>query len=334
MNYHGIAIVCPICRSDLGPDGDGLQCVSCTRQYPVVCGLADLRVRPDPYVDAAEDRSIGMSISSACRNLDFIACVDAYYRQATKVPPGQAQMFKRGLMGAASRAEARLVDWGLAGSGGGSLLDLGCGTAPLLVAARPHIERVVGVDIAFRWLVVAKKRLEEAEVDVPLICACAEALPFPNDTFDCVAADSVIEHVWDQTAALAECRRVLRPGGRLLLATPNRFSLGPDPHVGLLAGGYLPKVWIDRYVQRQGGIPPHRHLLSSRGLRQLLVAARFASPRIWAPRIPPGQQVQFSPALQAIAFAYNGVRHLPAARHVLEWIGPALVASAQKPAAS
>ena len=52
-------------------------------------------------------------------------------------------------------------------------------------------------------------------------------LPFAAGAFDVVASLQVIEHLWDQPAFLAECARVLRPAGTLLLSTPNRLTFSP-----------------------------------------------------------------------------------------------------------
>lgn len=53
------------------------------------------------------------------------------------------------------------------------------------------------------------------------------ALPFADGAFDVVASLQVIEHLWEQPRFLAECRRVLRPAGTLLLSTPNRLTFSP-----------------------------------------------------------------------------------------------------------
>ena len=52
-------------------------------------------------------------------------------------------------------------------------------------------------------------------------------LPLRTSTVDVVANLQVIEHLWNQAEFLAECRRVLRPGGRLLITTPNRLTFSP-----------------------------------------------------------------------------------------------------------
>ena len=63
--------------------------------------------------------------------------------------------------------------------------------------------------------------------EVRAVRANLAALPFGESTVDVVANLQVIEHLWDQEGFLAQCRRVLRPGGRLLLTTPNRLTFSP-----------------------------------------------------------------------------------------------------------
>ncbi|CAN5174931.1 class I SAM-dependent methyltransferase [soil metagenome] len=52
-------------------------------------------------------------------------------------------------------------------------------------------------------------------------------LPIPDASVDVVVNFQVIEHLWDQSQFVAECRRVLRPGGVLLMSTPNRITFSP-----------------------------------------------------------------------------------------------------------
>jgi SAM-dependent methyltransferase len=362
MMFKGIEICCPHCKGDLQQseskiEGRGsrieksslnsrssildsqsseIWCVSCGRRFPIVLGIPDLRVFPDPYIDMEADRAKGLQVAARCQELSFSELVDFYYGITSVVPPRHARQYKLGLMAGMARAEAALTSWESAvNSNGhlhaGSVLDVGCGTAPFLVATASRFKKPVGVDIAFRWLVVAKKRLAEANLEIPLICACAEALPFPDGLFDRVVTDSVLEHFQDQPRALAECYRVMKHDGYLYVSTPNRLSLGPDPHMGLWAGGFLPDRWLAAYVRWQGGIPPKRRLLSARSLNRLLREAAFSPPWVYLPNVSAAQRNQFGKGLRCLIDLYHVSRRLPVSRQLLRWVGPLLHAVAQKP---
>lgn len=66
-----------------------------------------------------------------------------------------------------------------------------------------------------------------AYTNVPFVQGNLAALPIRSTSIDVVAALQVIEHVWNHAEFLAECLRVLRPGGQLLLTTPNRLTFSP-----------------------------------------------------------------------------------------------------------
>jgi SAM-dependent methyltransferase len=308
-------------------------CSACRREYPVILGIPDFRVFADPYIGIEEDRAKGRKLAERFNDFDFRGFVEHYYSMTDVVPPSQAQRYIRSLLGAGARAEAALDAWepkGKSATSGGALLEIGCGTAPLLIAAAARFDNTVGIDIAFRWLVVAKKRLTEVGLETPLFCACAEALPFRGGAFDRVVADSVLEVVADQQAALSEAFRVMRPGGRLLVATPNRFSIGPDPHIGLWAGGMMPRSVIERRARKLGAIPPKRNLLSFLSLRRLLRETGFTLRQIFLPDVPEGQRRHFPRPMQWLIAAYHGVKRLPVTRQLLYVIGPLLYAVAQK----
>lgn len=341
MNFHGVQVVCPHCRGELENSrvegGEGFRCRACDKQYPIVAGVPDLRVFPDPYIDIAADREKGLKVAAKLDEMSFAELVEFYYGMTSVVPAHHAKLYSRGVLAAGPRSEAALDSWrSAAGEGGGKapgsvFLDIGCGTGPLLAAAAKRYERVVGVDVAFRWLVVGKKRLMEQGVDAVLICACAEALPFPDGLFDAAAMESSVEHVQDQVAAVGQCRRVLKPGGVVFVSTPNRFSVGPDPQTGVWAGSWLPKGIVAWIVRRQGGIPPKRKLLSAGGVRGLLLGGGFADVRVTVPDIAEGQRSHFSGLMRVAIDGYRLARRLPISRQLLRVIGPLLHAVGRKP---
>ena len=336
MNLDGIELCCPRCRGQLGqPSTDELVCRSCGHRYPVVLGIPDLRVFPDPYIGFEEERRKVGKLVERYGEVDFEGFVDYYYSITSVVTAKHARQYKRGLLAGEARARAWVETWkpraGSEASGREALLEVGCGTAPLLAVAESFPRRV-GVDIALRWLVVGKKRLEQAGLKIPLLAACAEALPFADGAFAHVAAESTLEHVTDQRKALAEVYRALQPGGTLRITTPNRWSIGPDPQTGIWCGSFLPRAWTDVIVRRQGGIPPKRRLLTARKLRALLRDAGFEALQITLPGIPQGQRQHFSPVLRGAMTAYDLARRLPVSRHVLFLVGPMLQAGCRKPA--
>jgi 2-polyprenyl-3-methyl-5-hydroxy-6-metoxy-1,4-benzoquinol methylase len=105
---------------------------------------------------------------------------------------------------------------------GERVLDVGCGEGRFAGELARAGAEVVGIDIAERAL--SRARRLEPELDLRLI---EEGVPWPlqDASFDLVWAGEVIEHVADTAPWLSELRRVLRPGGRLLLSTPNNGPL-------------------------------------------------------------------------------------------------------------
>jgi ubiquinone/menaquinone biosynthesis C-methylase UbiE len=199
-----------------------------------------------------------------------------------------------------------------------------------LVAACTRIERGVGIDVGLRWLVLARKRLEEAGVERPLVCASVEALPFGDGVVDRVAGESILENAADPSAALAEAARVLPPGGRLWLTTPNKYSLGPDPHIGLPASGWLPEILVQLYIRRAGIIPPKRQLFGVGELRRALSRAGFARPSVQIPRIADAQRVGLPGVVNRVVDGYHLARAMPGVRSALRAIAPTLVVAATR----
>lgn len=99
---------------------------------------------------------------------------------------------------------------------GHRILDAGCGSGPLSAGLRAKGATVVGFDSSPAMIQLARKRLgPTADLRVADL---AQALPFEDNEFDEVVASLVLHYLKDWTAPLAELRRILKPGGRLILS--------------------------------------------------------------------------------------------------------------------
>ena len=99
------------------------------------------------------------------------------------------------------------------------VLEIGAGTGALLTELASRAVKVIGVDHSPAMLEEARRRLANDGVsDVELRLGEMSHLPLPNASVDCVVANMVLHHAADPATVLAEIRRVLAPGGLLLLA--------------------------------------------------------------------------------------------------------------------
>lgn len=99
---------------------------------------------------------------------------------------------------------------------GRRVLDAGCGSGPLTAALRSRGADVTGFDASAGMVELARQRMGDA-ADLH-VADLAEPLPFADDTFDDVTASLVLHYLEDWAAPLTELRRVLKPGGRLLVS--------------------------------------------------------------------------------------------------------------------
>lgn len=108
---------------------------------------------------------------------------------------------------------------------GKDVLDFGCGTGYGTARLGDHCAKIVGIDISGEAIEHAVGKYRRDNLTFLKIAPVEERpLPFHDESFDVVLSFQVIEHVRDVTAYLTEIRRVLRPGGLLVVATPDRSS--------------------------------------------------------------------------------------------------------------
>ena len=124
-------------------------------------------------------------------------------------------------LGHAGMLRRMTVD-GAAIKSGDSVLDVGCGTGAvtLLAKARAGNGKVYGIDPAPEMIAVAQKKAARKHLDIDFRVGVIEALPFPDSSLDVVTSSLMMHHLPDELKkrGLAEIYRVLKPGGRLLIA--------------------------------------------------------------------------------------------------------------------
>ena len=183
---------------------------------------------------------------------------------------------------------------------GGVVLEVGCGSGMGLPYLQTHARTTVGGDYTMDLLREARRHLPDAN----LVRMDAQRLPFVDGRFDAVLMLEMIYYLADQEAAVAECRRVLKPGGRLMVCLPNRdrpdFNPSPYstryPNLGEIASllsrtGFEPRVYgafaVEAASSRDRVLGPLRHLAVRYRLIPSSMRAKSMLKRVLYGRLPP-----------------------------------------------
>lgn len=307
-------LVCPLCRTDLDRiEGGSHRCPSCKRTYPEVAGIPDLRVVSDRYLTLDEDRAKAERLAGR-EDLSFIELLEEYWRLTPEVPGALAARYVRATAEGAERGDTWLRRIGYPGKGE-SLLEVGCGTGGVVAAAARAGAVVTGVDIALRWLVLARRLCDELGVTARLLAADGGLLPLRGGTFDRTVSIEAVEHARDQRGFLQSCILSARPGGRVDVVVANRYSLGPDPAVGLFGLGFMPRPLARQYVSRRRRTRYQFFRSLSGGELRSLVGLRNDVAVVPGPLPPPSSGS--SSLRRTVDRSYEGLRRRPSARILL-----------------
>lgn len=188
---------------------------------------------------------------------------------------------------------------------GERVLDVACGTgvvARLAAQASGAAGSVAGLDINPGMLAVARSTTPPGMV-IDWREASAEAMPFPDASFDAVLCQMGLQFVPDKVASLREMRRVLTPGGRLILSVP-----GPTPELfAVLAEALARHVGAEaaRFVDQVFSLHDAAELRdlvgNGAGLREVSVRADTKTLRLPAPEEFLWQYVRSTPLAGAVA---------------------------------
>ena len=296
--------VCPKCKGELSGQ---YRCDACRLDFPVICGIPDFRILPDPYIAIEADRAKGAALAGAISGMTFEQAVRHYYAITPDDPSDLAEIWTARALSEVEIARSLLQHAPV----GRSLLDVGCSTGAALIAAGGG----VCVDVAFRWLVIGSLRLREARVDATLVCANAEHLPFPGNSFALATCFDTIEHSNDAPLVFSELRRT---SGALLLTSNNRWAPLPEPHVHLWGVQWLPRHKQKDFVaERRKDLHPYTiQLRSAREGYRMAVDAGWRGVRVEAAPV-------YAPHKQAsgIISVYNTLRKIPGASFIApKWL--------------
>ena len=204
--------------------------------------------------------------------------------------------------------DVRLLDF----VAGGRLLDVGCGSGSWLVTMKELGWNIEGVDFDPEAVRVAR------ELGLNVQVGSVEAQNYPSASFDAITLSHVIEHVPDPVATVAECARLLKPGGKLVLFTPNAASF---------CHRYFKKNW-------RGLEPPrHLHIFTVASMHAMLARASFSQVAV---RTHVGTSVTYESRLlqknwpHPVNLSVQGWRRKPlwhlfdALQHSLVWVLPSV----------
>jgi 2-polyprenyl-3-methyl-5-hydroxy-6-metoxy-1,4-benzoquinol methylase len=145
-----------------------------------------------------------------------------------------------------------------AGAGKPHILDAGCATGAMLEDLRNRGWEAVGVEISPAAVYAREKR------GLEVYNAALENCNFPPASFDVILASHLLEHLNSPELFLRETARLLRPGGSLILTTPN-------------IGGFQARLFKSRW---RSAIFDHLYLFSKRTLKAMLVSAGFTVEKV------------------------------------------------------
>lgn len=157
----------------------------------------------------------------------------------------------------------------------GRYLEIGAGSGATLLTLEPYYDELVGTELS----AVRARDMQRLLAGTPKIKIISnnvetDAFDYPGEYFDTIALSAVIEHLLDPITAIAKFRRLLRPGGRLILDTPNiakwtrrvKLLFGYFPATASLDEGLLA---YDRQTPTDLHDEGHFHYFTFRSLRRI-----------------------------------------------------------------
>jgi ubiquinone/menaquinone biosynthesis C-methylase UbiE len=149
-----------------------------------------------------------------------------------------------------------------------AVLDVGCGSGVHVKLFSPSCRSIVGIDYSSQMITAAEEHCRDLPTrNWDFRVGDANALPFPDASFDCVLSMGLLDYVSSPQRVLEECHRVLKPTGRIVFTAPKRPTLTFFLHTSF--GDVLRDKLLD--------LPPIRNSFTSSQLGSLLRVAKYQS---------------------------------------------------------
>jgi ubiquinone/menaquinone biosynthesis C-methylase UbiE len=135
-----------------------------------------------------------------------------------------------------------------------TVLELGCGTGTTALTLAPHVSRIVATDVSNEMISIAREKAAAQNcANTDFAIATPHSVSWPEGAFDAVLAFNLLHLLTERASALAQVRRLLKPGGVLItktpclsdmnllirLAVPLMQMVGKAPHVGFFSAAEL-----------------------------------------------------------------------------------------------
>ena len=290
-----VTLACPECgHVPLEASDAVLGCQACGRSWRQDSGLPLLlREKRDTYLADELTPEAAASLVASAEEVGWRAALPAVLR---RLPAAQASYLEEYVCATSRALLTELLDAGE----GDAVLDHGCGWGALTCELARRVRTVAAMDLLpprARFTAIRARQEGLANVTT-LASGDYRRLPFPDASFDAVVVNGVLEWVPTtipgnptkvQTQRLSEVARVLRPGGRLLLAIENRYwwryFLGrPEVHTWVRGAAIVPRALADLLARRKGhrcttapfATCPHSHRRQTVACRPSIATDEYA----------------------------------------------------------
>lgn len=141
---------------------------------------------------------------------------------------------------------------------GSNVLDIGCGSGSLVhdLYFRNPTFQLTGVDLSKEQIQRARHRVKNIPANINFLIANAEALPFPDESFDFIVSVGMLKHIPNMRKALEESTRVLKPGGKMFIIEADKDA--SEERIKYFVGetafpSPVKKIWYGLYKKHVAG---------------------------------------------------------------------------------